>query len=84
MEIEPVIVISDEDEIDIHDSEALAQMTDRELLEIIVVYQCSLDNRLSVIEDAFKQIDTVMQSLLSNPMLAMLIPDEVIEQVNGE
>jgi hypothetical protein len=62
------------DVIDIHDTQTIAAMTDRELLETIVAYLGSLDNRMDTIETVHKTVAEVVEGMASNPMLSMFLP----------
>ena len=60
--------------IDIHDTQVIAAMSDRELLETVVAYLGSIDNRLHQIEQVHTQLAAFADSMASNPMLQMLMP----------
>lgn len=60
--------------IDVHDTQTLSTMSDRELLETMVAYLGSLDNRLANIEQVHTELKAVADSMMSNPMLSMLMP----------
>lgn len=65
-------ILESETAIDLFDTQTLASLSDRELMECIIAFQQNIVRDISAIMEVHKMVKEAIESLADNPMLRMM------------